>query len=236
MIATANGTWLTSSCFDRRDRQREHQLGRGVIGDQFGQHHRQEINHRQLHPRTRAGPGDHLHRQHLRQSGRLQRLGDAGRCADGHQHRPVDALPRLVAGAAAGDDHRDGGDERRGEHVPSQERHDADHRQQNGERRPGPIMPGGCRIRHIADQVEIVGIPLLIGEIGMGFQKQRVAGLQHDVADLAGQSLPAARHGQHGRLITRSKLPFADRLVQDRAAVRNHRFDQRPVRDRRSPI
>jgi hypothetical protein len=67
----------------------------------------------------------------------------------------------------------------------------------------------------------------------MRFQEQRVAGLQDDVADLLVDALAAARHGDDDGVVERAELAVADRLADDRAAVRHDRFDQASVRARR---
>ncbi len=66
----------------------------------------------------------------------------------------------------------------------------------------------------------------------MRLEQQRVAGLEHDVADLLAQALTAARYGDDGRVVMRAEARLANALAEQRATIRNHGLDELPARAR----
>ena len=71
----------------------------------------------------------------------------------------------------------------------------------------------------------------------MRFEQQRVAGLEHDVADLLGDALAVSMHGEDRRVVARAELGLAHALSDEGRLARDDGFDElvlaAPVRQTR---
>jgi hypothetical protein len=160
--------------------------------------------------------------------------GPEGEC---RRHReddlPLHAAPGLDGGTAAGEEHRPGREHRRFEHAEVGEARDQDHRDEDPDREVRAVVTDRRGPLDAADEVEMMRVPLLLGERRMRFQHQRIAGLQHDVADLGVDALAAAGHSDDDGVVERTKLPVPNGSPDDRAPVRDDGLDETPPRPRR---
>ena len=69
---------------------------------------------------------------------------------------------------------------------------------------------------------------------GLRLEQERVARLEHDVADLARDALAVAVHGDDGRVVARAEAALAHAHSDERARVAHDRLDERPVPGRGS--
>ncbi len=63
-------------------------------------------------------------------------------------------------------------------------------------------------------------------EAGRALEQQRVAGLEHDLADLAGHALAVAVHGDDRGVVDGAEVRVADALVDQRRRGGDHGFDE----------
>ena len=67
----------------------------------------------------------------------------------------------------------------------------------------------------------------MLGKLRAGFQEERVARFERDVADLHVQSFAVAGHGNHDSIVGGSETSLADRAADQRACVRHDGLDER---------
>ena len=97
-------------------------------------------------------------------------------------------------------------------------------------------MPRRVRFIDLADQEKVAAAPLLIGERGMRFDQEHVAGVQDDIADLLVQPLAIAGDGDDDGVVVAAKARVADRHADQRAGIADDGFDQAPLRPRRLEV
>ena len=212
------------------DRKSEHR--RGVVAEEFGGHHRDQVDRCQDDPGIVARGGHGGLRDRGGQPRRLHGPGQTETGGDQQQCLPLDRPAGLVGGQAAGGDHQPGRSERGRDHRQELEGHGQYHAGHDGAGDPGLVVARGGGAAHLADKIKVAAGSLTMNEGGPGLEEQGVAGLERDVADLLPQPLAVAGHGDHHRAVGRAKASLPDRAAHQRAGARDHRLDEHPLAPR----